>query len=344
MDLDRLNKMLTTHEVAEHIYNIDNGKTMLELTAIAKAANEDEDDEEDTENGVPSNIINALKHVKAPTTGISSRIPGKQITLGQNRSAISLHGNPSIKPKCSSDVTAEGEVPWIGKAQPPQISLNLRKAIKAEVKTMTKESLRQAKDAILLSVSNRQAVQENQAVVNSKSLELLHRKLHKDRALQVETAKLTPAQASILAKPSNAEGSVKQSVRVQGDDKPAFRLPDYDVAACMPEEFRRKPKIEATKDNRFVTLAAKTIDRSAILKQDVPNPRNTPQGEIADRYWNGNEPPKPTSLTNSGPDSYKDSEQKKTRQPGYETSAKGLRGAKISGDSQYNNQSYEGPV
>ena len=40
MDLERLNKALSTYEVAEHIYKVDNGKTLGEALAMLEAANE----------------------------------------------------------------------------------------------------------------------------------------------------------------------------------------------------------------------------------------------------------------------------------------------------------------
>lgn len=121
MDLDRLNKCLSTYEVAEHIYKVDNGKTLGEALAILEAAKDDD----------PATIRGAVKI--ANEAGEPWR--AKPIKLGANRSKVRFNGvNPkpdaptktfnSIINKSTSDfnkLTQEdyvdnhrgAELPWV---------------------------------------------------------------------------------------------------------------------------------------------------------------------------------------------------------------------------------------
>lgn len=87
----------------------------------------------------------------------------------------------------------------------------------------------------------------------------------------------TKAASTLAPHPSAAVGSPKP-VKTQGDDAPAFRLPDYDTKRMMPSEFRKK--IEPTQDMSFAaqTRAARTIARS---KPEFSNTANLDQGSIS---------------------------------------------------------------
>jgi hypothetical protein len=84
MDLERLNKALSTYEVAEHIYNVDNGKTLSEALSLLEKANAENDENVNDDDADPLSLKQALKHRKAPT-GAKSPIANKTIVMGKTK-------------------------------------------------------------------------------------------------------------------------------------------------------------------------------------------------------------------------------------------------------------------
>jgi hypothetical protein len=280
MDLERLNKALSTYEVAEHIYKVDNGKTLGEALAMLKAANaEKENDDEDSED---STLRLALKHRGAPT-GPNSPIADKRIKLGQNRSKVTLNGKTAVPQKFSQIVnsadrefkslTAETELPGLTTAQ----RVNVVRAVKA--KTLSQNVLREVKDRVLKAVSDRAAIEESQAIVNPRAQEILSRKLHEGAALTVAAASIKTHYKG----PTSLDAPVKPAAQpVTDHDKPALRMKDdFDVKTYMPPEFRRK--IEPTQDMSFNAIAQRTkaAQTSARPKPEFRDTANNDQGDVS---------------------------------------------------------------
>jgi hypothetical protein len=91
MDLDRLNKALATYEVAEHIYKVDDGKTLSEALRLLENANADNDENMNDDDADPLSLKQALKHRAAPT-GARSPTADKQIVLGKHKTRVSFGG------------------------------------------------------------------------------------------------------------------------------------------------------------------------------------------------------------------------------------------------------------
>jgi hypothetical protein len=271
MDLERLNKALSTYEVAEHIFKIDDGKTLSDCLKIG-VEGQDLD---------PSTIAGAMKITR--TKQLEALQPTaswkpKTITVGGNKTKTVFNG-VSAKPdapvkkfssivnKSTSDfnrLTAEdhiedhrsanGELPWVK-----------RKVSAAQVATV--------KRAALKSVENqRQCVEERQAFnVNETAMAILR------RARDLKETNNTPAACTIVAHPLSGESSVKAQLQKGFSDSRladatvqrnvadandiSIRMPELNTRERLPDDF--KPKITPTIDQSFAaqTRAAKTLDR-----------------------------------------------------------------------------------
>jgi hypothetical protein len=270
MELERLNKALSTYEVAEHIYKVDDGKTLSEALSLLESANAQNHENMNDDDADPLSLKQALKHRAAPT-GTRSPTDGKMIQLGVNHTKTLFHGHPVRNNPTKSraedqlDNHRGAELPWISKKGNNVSKVQLIKNACAKAR-LAKES-------------------ENPYQLNAVMENFLRKKAAETRALEEGT--LTPAQRSISAHPSAAGGSYKVPSRVPSEfDSAAQRAAD--TKARMPAEF--KPKIEATKDRSFGAMAARTkaastIERPVASKDGIINPETDSQGEIADEYW-----------------------------------------------------------
>lgn len=89
MDINRLNKMLSTVEVAKYLYNLDEGKTLEKITAMANAINDGDDT--DNEDEVSPNTF-ADKPIKLFKNSSPVTFNGKAIrrNIDPNRPARKL--------------------------------------------------------------------------------------------------------------------------------------------------------------------------------------------------------------------------------------------------------------
>src|ERR1700733_2895632 len=115
MDLERLNKALVTYEVAEHIYNVDNGKTLSEALNLLEKANAQNDLNMNDDDADSLSLKQALKHRAAPT-GARSPTDGKMIQLGVNRTKTLFNGQPVRKNPTKSFDDAVSKVDRISKS------------------------------------------------------------------------------------------------------------------------------------------------------------------------------------------------------------------------------------
>ena len=166
MDLERLNKALSTYEVAEHIFKVDDGKTLSECLKIVVDGQEPD----------PSTIAGAVKitrtkqleelqPVSSPTTGKNvdngtvepalkhavGHGENSRITLGKNRTPVVMNGKKVTKSSFNDVVNAphkdfervinDDELPWIKR-------------------NVTADQIAAVKRAVLKSVAARKQVEE----------------------------------------------------------------------------------------------------------------------------------------------------------------------------------------
>ena len=273
MDLDRLNKALVTYEVAEHIYKVDDGKTLSEALSLLEKANAENDELNDDDSGELS-LKQAMKHRKAPT-GARSPTDGKMIQLGVNRTKTLFNGQPVRKNPTKSFDDAVSKVDRVSKSMAED-----ENCVPWKKRNVSANQVATVKRAVLKSVAARKEGFEGHFSVNEQATAILRARIALKEAV-------TPAQRSIQTHPSAAEGSYKVPPRVPSEfDSAAQRAAD--TKARIPAEF--KPKIEATKDLSFGAMAARTkaastIERPVASKDGIINPETNSQGEIADQYW-----------------------------------------------------------
>jgi hypothetical protein len=273
MDLDRLNKALATYEVAEHIYKVDDGKTLSEALRLLENANADNDENMNDDDADPLSLKQALKHRAAPT-GARSPTADKQIVLGKHKTRVSFGGIERKNTSKSFDAAAS-KVDRVSKSMAED-----ENCVPWKKRNVSANQVATVKRAVLKSVAARKEGFEGHFSVNEQATAILRARIALKEAV-------TPAQRSIQTHPSAAEGSYKVPPRVPSEfDSAAQRAAD--TKARIPAEF--KPKIEATKDLSFGAMAARTkaastIERPVASKDGIINPETSSQGDIADQYW-----------------------------------------------------------
>jgi hypothetical protein len=279
MDLSRLNKALSTYEVAEHIYKVDNGKTLGEALNLLEKANAQNDVNINDDDADPLSLKQALKHRAAPT-GARSQTDGKMIQLGVNRSKVSFNSQNVRENPTKSYDDAVGRVEKISKSMAED-----ENCVPWKKRNVSSSQVAMVKKAVLRSREAQKEGFEGHFTVSESTAAMLS--AHIARKASLKEGTLTPAQRSISAHPSAAEGSPKIPVRVPSEfDSAAQRAAD--TKARIPAEF--KPKIEATKDRSFGAMAARTkaastIERPVASKAGLDNPETNSQGAIVDKYW-----------------------------------------------------------
>ena len=337
MDLERLNKALSTWEVAEQIFKVDNGKTLSEALMLLEAANDPDPStikgavricrsKELEELAVDDEKQNWIKNEPAMKNHI--RGSGK-ITLMKNKSGLAFNGktitrsSPSFNDivdapqRAFNKVVDEDrrEIPWIKSVY--QLNLNEK-----------------ATDVLKRAVARKQAIDKacreksaNRAVKNVKDRILQRHQIEETITPAARTLKThqvnEPTVYNQLPKDfsdSRLAGIQRQPNVARAADVeslPALRMPDYaDTKAMMPDYWKRNPKITPTVDNSFSamkTRAAQTLERPK--GQEVPNPETNDQGEVADKFYGaGKSRPEAATVKNSGPDSYSETQKRKTRE------------------------------
>jgi hypothetical protein len=263
MDLSRLHKALSTYEVAEHIFKVDNGKTLGEALALLQGANE--------EAGGPLSLKNALKN----TPNARGKDP---IVMGANPSKVGLHtaGDDKFKPKDGTKAfqTAADKVQRISRGLATEDQFPDHRTVNnGELgwikRKPSADQLATVKKAALKCAAQRN---ENRFAVNETAMQIL--KAHSERKLQEATA----AARTIVAHPLTGENSVKAALpkefsgsrladatvqrNVADAADVSIRMPNWDVKSSLPDEFR--PKIEKTADRSF-GAAAKSIQRPSDI-------------------------------------------------------------------------------
>jgi len=278
MDLERLNKALVTYEVAEHIYNVDNGKTLSEALNLLEKANAQNDLNMNDDDADPLSLKQALKHRAAPT-GARSPTDGKMIQLGVNRSKVSFNGQNVRKNPTKSYENAVGRVEKISKSMAED-----ENCVPWKKRNVSDNQISMVKKAVLKSVAARQEGFEGHFKLSESAEAILRAKIALKEDITPKNN--TVAAQSIRARGTPSEESVKSML--PKDDLPALRVRDYDTKSMLPAEFR--PKITPTEDKSFgamarSTKAASTIERAVASKDGIINPETNSQGEIADKYW-----------------------------------------------------------
>jgi hypothetical protein len=227
MDLDRLNKALATYEVAEHIYNVDKGKTLGEALSLLEKANAQNDESVNNDDADPLSLKQALKHRAAPT-GARSPTDGKMIQLGVNRTKTLFNGELVRKNPTKSFDDAVSKVDRVSKSMAED-----KNCVPWKKRNVSSSQVAMVKKAVLKSVANKAACEAEHFGINEIAMNILKRHI----SLKENT--LTPAQRSIVAKPSAAEGSYKVPSRVPSEfDSASQRAAD--TRARMPAEFKAK--------------------------------------------------------------------------------------------------------
>jgi hypothetical protein len=196
--------------------------------------------------------------------------------------------------------TADGELPW-------------------KKRNVTASMMATVKKAALASHAARQENFEGHFKLNETATNILKAKaaLNEDAGGRLRND--TPAARTIVPNALPKEPSVEDRL------PPAWRkgglLPvqkERDVASMLVgTPFAVSPKatdfMDASGRMKSPTKAGRTLDKG---KPDFSksNPEQTDQGEIARKYYGNNDVPKPASTTNSGPDSYKEAQKRKSRE------------------------------
>jgi hypothetical protein len=278
MDLERLNKALSTYEVAEHIFKVDNGKTLSEALILLEAANAERAETNEDE----LSLKNALKNVPSPRT------TKPKILMGVNKTRVVMNGKPDAPSKRFSSVVNSADKEFNRLTREDAID-NHRSAVNGELpwkkRNVSASMMKSVKNAAAKSRANVAACQSEHGL-NLQAEGIL------SKAVALKEVNNTPAARSIVAHGTPSERSVKDMLPPSwrnSDEVPSLPVDrEIDTRNAMPDEFR--PKITPTVDKSFGAVAARTkaaatISRPVASKAGIDNPETNAQGEIADKYW-----------------------------------------------------------
>jgi hypothetical protein len=269
MDIDRLNKAIGTYDTAQYIFSLDNGETLKKCLEIAEAANAGVNvDAIEEESGDPLSLKNALKNSPNARTQPNIVLGVNKTKVNDTRVAKPKDGTKAfqsaadrvtkIASSMSEDqitdhraVNSSGELCWIK-----------RKATAGQIDSVKKAALKSIQHQKEIHIVEKSAFSVNEQA----------QKILKDHAASKLQEALTPAQRTILAKPSASVGRTPAP-----DADVAIHMPSYsDTQSHFPPEFAAKQKAGVVDQ---WTKAASTIKRPTDI--GFIDTKNLDQGNIA---------------------------------------------------------------
>ena len=302
-DLRRLSRMLGEFEIARDLVDVYGMPVVSEALSMVEAA----------ETSAVANKVQIVRSkaleelaVDDAKRDFAQREPAmkdarggiKKIELMKNRTPVKFNGVQKDPTKSFNDAAdkvskissamSENGLPWIKRKPSADMIATIKMAV----------------------LKSREAQRENVTeafLVNKTAMEIMRARIALNEGNNTVAAKTIETNYKAPSSLSAAEPRLQTEL-------PAIRMPDYDTRAMLPPEFS---KIESTKDRSFsaMTKAAKTLDRSKNFDTVVPNPETNAQGEVADKFYGaGKSRPEPATVKNSGPDSYSETQKRKTRE------------------------------
>jgi hypothetical protein len=298
--LKKLERFMSNVEIAEMLYDLDDGKSLkvaverLENAGLAQrfdkpfqhpALDEVDDDHDELEN--------ALKHRAAPT-GVKAPIGNKAIVLGKNKSRVDFNGVDTRKASKSFDVAA-GRVSSVQKGMSEDFLDNHRAVNNGNLEWIKRKPsasmIASVKAAALKSRANKTACENEYLGINETAMAILsaHAALKEDnntiaaRTLKTYTADepsvrdrlpdtfkqsgLLPAQRQ-----PNVDETTATTTQLPTTDDVAIRMPEFDTRKGLAgTEFA--PKITPTTDNSFAAQAGRMKNpTAAAATRDRPKP------------------------------------------------------------------------
>jgi hypothetical protein len=280
MDLSRLHTALSTYEVAEHIFKVDNGKTLSEALALLQDANE--------EAGDPLSLKNALKNTPNARTK-------PNIVMGANPTKVGMHtaGDDKSKAKDGTKAfqTAADRVQRISRGLatedqlPDHRSVNSSGELVWKKRNVSAAQIATVKKAALKSAAQRN---ENHFALSETATSIL--KAASDRKLQGATAAARTIETHYKADPRI--GEVANKIEVQNvanagavQDMAAIKwIKDVDTRdALRGTEFAQ---INVTQDNSFAARVARKEAEAAAITKAAESISRPSQIDFKDNYLN----------------------------------------------------------
>jgi hypothetical protein len=216
MDLSRLQKALSTYEVAEHIYKVDNGKTLGEALNMLQEARDNQDSPENDEDNTDTE-----DHLK--NTPNSKTKPN--IVLGANKTKVldtrvKSNSGPALKNNSGKAFASAGKSVSSAQKSLSDSFIDDHRGVNwvnPERERATKNHVRVVKDAVKKSLATRAGCEaEYFGLTNEKAIQILRNR----KALQES---LTPAQASIVPHKMASEASVRAKLPKEFLENPLKR-------------------------------------------------------------------------------------------------------------------------